>query len=88
MRLRRTYSVDRLPAWLRPWWMGIAYWDCTVITAVCYPLGLHWIVRAWHRLVPSREERAVAAWKQGRIADWEAITGGSRRDCARWSAAR
>lgn len=63
MPLRRTYSVERVPAWLRPWWLEIAYWEFDALTAVCYPLGIHFIVRAWHRFNPSIGERKIAAWR-------------------------
>jgi hypothetical protein len=65
VRLRRTFHVDWIPAWKRPWWYGIAYWEWDKTTAVGYPLGLHWIARIYRRFNPTPEQRAIEAWLRG-----------------------
>lgn len=47
---RRTYgAASALPTGRRPWYYGIAYWEWDAVTAVCYPLGVHLLVRVWRR---------------------------------------
>lgn len=47
---RRVYglSVGR-PAWKRPRYYAIAWWEYDLLTAVAYPIGLHLVMRWLHR---------------------------------------
>ena len=55
----------------RPKWYGVAYHELITSTPVCYPFGIHWIVRAWFHLSYIATKPGLSTIEQAVF--WEAL---------------
>lgn len=60
--------IDVTQGYIVPFWFGMAYYDASGMSAVCYPLILNWIVwlcRETYYIIKYTPQKGYGTWYEG-----------------------